>query len=378
MEGPTAPVLKEYAGILAGAVGATPKTEEPEPETDLHEQHVQTLLDAPLHEPPVEPLADEVASSLLNQLPEMLIEELVRRLGPTLAGHVSEYLALPTVKPAAPAEAEPTRFSTNGHAEPATPPAELTLHVSPPAPFWPDSPDNQMEFFEPRQWEPTPRVYSAYLAEANQHGMDVNDWLHQYLGWGDCGYLIHHTLRPWLTESSRVCELGAGSGRWARHVVPRLPHGGLHLVETTPWLVEFLRRYFHGQEQVHSHLVEGYTLPFLDSWFDLVYAFETLPASSLGKIDVFAREFARVLRPGGRCVLFYLDTSGPLTWDFLRNQGTPPAAAAESFAYHAPDSIDRVLQSAGLTVERRRHLCEVYPNHPLTSVVAVRQNLPVS
>ena len=203
--------------------------------------------------------------------------------------------------------------------------------------------------------------------------MDVNDYLEEQLGWEPVGPFLKRAVGSWIRPNSIVCELGPGTGRWARHVAPRVAKGELCLVDTDSWQVNFLRQYFKSQEHVRVFQVDGHALEFAEAGrFDLVFAFDMFILYPLGKIDLLVREFARVLRPGGRCLIQYADTTSPRVWDFLRNYGTAPAYYADAFVYHPPDMIDRVFQHAGFTVERRLDLHDIHPGYPFTALTAVR------
>ena len=103
-----------------------------------------------------------------------------------------------------------------------------------------------------------------------------------------------------------VCEIGPGTGRFSRFIVPRIPQGQLHLVDHSPWMVRFLQTYFGRQPAVRVHLGDGHSLPFAHGgWIDLVFVAGTIVALKLGTIHLYAREFARVLKPGGVVVFDY-------------------------------------------------------------------------
>src|SRR5262245_707980 len=102
--------------------------------------------------------------------------------------------------------------------------------------------------------------FAEYLAEAQQLGMDLNDYLEEKKGWDDCYHLIEPSTFPYLRPDSVVLELGPGSGRWSRHLAGKLTAGELHLVDNAPWKVNFLRDYFHAQPHVCVHRNDGHAL----------------------------------------------------------------------------------------------------------------------
>jgi ABC-type polysaccharide/polyol phosphate transport system ATPase subunit/SAM-dependent methyltransferase len=376
LQGPTASVIKEYQSSLESAGLVNGQAAHGISETV--EEQLSDLLETPPDQPPIAPLAHEVASTLLTYLPSMLADEFVHRLGPPLAGYVAEYLAtsLPEVMaysaPSVTPQAEPpNETELNGAVEMGE--LDLAVHVTPPsAQPLPAKPP----VFQLRNWENPFTGCHDYLAEANKRGLDVNDWLEEYLGWGNARLIVEHTVRPLLADGMRICEFCPGTGFWARHVAARLTKADYWLLESDPWLVEFLFRYFRGHKQIKICPFEGCTLPFPDAArFDLALALDVFCGYSLGKIDLFAREFARILRPGGRCVIQYADPTAQATWEFLRKYGTRPTGYADAFAYHSPEIIDRVFASAGFKVERRVYAHEYYPGYPFTALIAVRQGM---
>lgn len=193
--------------------------------------------------------------------------------------------------------------------------------------------------------------FPEYLLEAKKLNMDVNDWIEQRLGWEAALPLLEQIVFPRLREDSVVCELGAGTGRHARHIAPRLTRGELHLVDYSPWTVAFLRSYFQANPRVFVYLNDGCSLPFLnDSGTDLIFSNGTFIELKLGLFYLYSREFFRVLKPGGYCVFDYIDVTTPEGWDHL---ATWSKEYGSCFTYHTPETIDKVFVSAGFEIVGR-------------------------
>src|SRR5579859_88960 len=140
-----------------------------------------------------------------------------------------------------------------------------------------------------------PEGFPGYVERAQRLGIDVNDYEETQLGWYPAQELLEATTFGHLRPDSVVCEIGPGTGRFSRCIVPRIPSGELHLVDHSPWMVRFLERYFRGQTQVRVHLGDGHSLPLAESsWVDVVFVAGTMVALKLGTIHLYAREFARV------------------------------------------------------------------------------------
>ena len=80
------------------------------------------------------------------------------------------------------------------------------------------------------------------------------------------------------------------------------------------------------------------------AWVDLVFVAGTIVALKLGTIHLYAREFARVLTPGGMVVFDYIDPTTAEGWAHLQTEGI---RLADVYTYHAPEIIDRVFANAG-------------------------------
>jgi len=196
-----------------------------------------------------------------------------------------------------------------------------------------------------------PEGFPGYLSAARAEHMDVNDYEEQRLGWRLPRPTLDEIAYPYLDQDSTVCEIGPGTGRWSRHILSQIPRGELHLVDPSPWMVRFLAGYFDHAPNVHAHVNDGQTLPFeRQAWIDLIFSANTFVELKLGVILLYARDFARALKPGGYAVVDYIDPTTAEGWDHLLTQGP---AMAPVYTFHAPQVIDRLFEDAGLPIERR-------------------------
>ncbi len=199
--------------------------------------------------------------------------------------------------------------------------------------------------------------FAAYYAEAQRLGKDLNDYLEEDMSWGDCYHLIEPTTFPWMKADSVVLELGAGSGRWSRHLLGRLAGGHLHLVDNSPWKVNFLREYFHAEANVSVHLNDGHTLTdFDDESVDLVCSYGTFIYFQLGQFYRYGQEFFRVLRPGGHVVLDFIDIDTDTGWKWLEDHSSEEWA--NCFTYYPPDVVEHLFQHVGFEVVKSRDYIE--------------------
>lgn len=114
-------------------------------------------------------------------------------------------------------------------------------------------------------------------------------------------------VRPYLPvllagRSPRECralEIGCGLGRMTRWFAGAF--GEVHALDVSPAMLEGARERLRDFPNVRLHAGSGYDLAGLpDGWFDLVFSyivFQHIPERAA--IENYAREAARVLRPGG-------------------------------------------------------------------------------
>jgi SAM-dependent methyltransferase len=199
-----------------------------------------------------------------------------------------------------------------------------------------------------------PEGFPGYLEAARRLGMDVNDYEESQLGWHPALPLLEATAFPHLRENSIVCEVGPGTGRFSRYILPRIPRGELVLVDHSAWMVRFLRAYFRNERNVQVYLSDGHSIPLDRSgWADVVFVAGTIIALTLGTIEGYAREFARALKPGGVVIFDYLDPTTEGGWSWLHVEGR---RLPDVYTYHTPEVIDRVFSEAGFEGFERQQL----------------------
>jgi ubiquinone/menaquinone biosynthesis C-methylase UbiE len=160
--------------------------------------------------------------------------------------------------------------------------------------------------------------------------------------------LAHPGTDRIAVRSGKFCNLGIGTGRWARHVAPKLERE-LHLVDHSPWIVNFARKYFHSHSNVRIHLNNGFSFPFSQRFrLDLIFSFGTFTELKLGLFYLYSREFFRFLRPGGYCVIDYIDVTTPEGWNWLETASNE--LYANCYTYHSREVVERVFSSAGFEI----------------------------
>jgi ubiquinone/menaquinone biosynthesis C-methylase UbiE len=191
-----------------------------------------------------------------------------------------------------------------------------------------------------------------WVAESGLQGMALNDYIEKDQRKPALAEL-RELVFPRVSPRAVVCELGPGTGVYTRHLNDYIEGGELHVVDADGSAVEFLRRHLPTKPGTHLYLNSGTALPFdADGWIDLVFCASMFTGGNLSYFYRYLQEFARVLKPGGWCVFDYFDVASEAGWRGLtRNMARKQPIFA--YAYHATDTVDRVMEQLGLQVVGR-------------------------
>lgn len=191
-----------------------------------------------------------------------------------------------------------------------------------------------------------------WVAESGLSGMAVNDYIEKDQrkpARQELERLVFSRVSPQAT----LCELGPGTGVYTRYLNDYVDGGRLHVVDADPSAVDFLRRHLPRKAGTELHCNSGTSLPIeADGSVDLVFCASMFTGGNLSYFYRYLQEFERVLKPGGWAVFDYHDVATEAGWQsLLRNMRRRQPIFA--YAYHATDTVDRVLQHLGLEVQER-------------------------
>jgi hypothetical protein len=207
---------------------------------------------------------------------------------------------------------------------------------------------------QPLKPEPRRDGFPRYVAEAKQAGTDVNDWLETVLRWEPALPILRELVFPYLDSRGCVCEIGPGTGRQARHIIPRIQQGTVHLFDHFTWVQDFLRHYFAAYRNVTVHPCDGRTLDLPNDSVDLVFSDGAFTEMKLGAIFLYSREFARICKRKSYVIFDYVDISTSEGWSHLESQSS---TGSNLFTYHCGHVIDKLFANAGFTL-MKRHQCK--------------------
>ncbi len=198
----------------------------------------------------------------------------------------------------------------------------------------------------------------GYLSDDSARLYDVQV---ETLFMGTAGPMRRACLRP-LAEALRgrdqrqlaLLDVACGTGRFLRQVrlaYPALKLTGLDL--SAPYLAE-AERQFAGLRRAHWLKANGERIPLPDHSQDIVtsvFLFHELPPDARRNV---AREFARVLKPGGTLIFMdSLQMGDKPGWDGLL-EAFPVRFHEPYYRHYAIDDLDGMFTSAGLAkVETR-------------------------
>jgi SAM-dependent methyltransferase len=139
--------------------------------------------------------------------------------------------------------------------------------------------------------------FARWIKEAKPAGRDPND-LGDEAWQGDALEKARRYLFPRISPQSVVLELGPGTGRYTRHVLPRCRE--MILVDYSTFVCEWLRQYLHGKGQFRVHQIDRPTFADVpDGVVDFAFANGVFEHVDPDDTDFFPPEFYRVLKPGG-------------------------------------------------------------------------------
>ena len=154
------------------------------------------------------------------------------------------------------------------------------------------------------------------------------------------------TRRVGEPSELRALDVGCGTGLTDEFVASSFRE--LHGVDVSPGMLARARR---ANANVEYHLGDGRTLPFDDGSFDVAFAICVVHHVPPAEREQFARELARVVRPGGLAIVFEHNPLNPLTRLVVSR-----CAFDDDVALLGVRETTRVLRAAGLERPERRYV----------------------
>jgi SAM-dependent methyltransferase len=220
--------------------------------------------------------------------------------------------------------------------------------------------------------KPWDEAFAHWIAEAKASGLDPNDV-------GDRewhGRALENASRhlfPRITQQSVVLELGPGTGRYTRHVLPRCRE--MILVDYSTLVCGWLREYLRGKGRFRVlHIDRPRFAEVADGAVDFAFANGVFEHIDPDDTDFLLQEFHRVLKPGGE-LWFNFDnfmSTGGARW-FMEEDVKP--GGRRLFRFYHPELLKRMAEMRGFSkvICRRRHDArEATPLHVATHLRPAR------
>ncbi|GIT78683.1 hypothetical protein LLS1_03520 [Leifsonia sp. LS1] len=139
-----------------------------------------------------------------------------------------------------------------------------------------------------------------------------------------------------------ILDVATGTGLVLRALRDRGARGRMVGVDLAPRMLEVARRHLPDSELIET---DAASLPLPDAMVDLVTCVTGLQLFTDAPAAI--REWARVLRPGGRVV-----TATFVAFDSTRHRAAPPAAMLHHEPFRSVDALNETFAPAGLRVRR--------------------------
>ena len=166
------------------------------------------------------------------------------------------------------------------------------------------------------------------------------------------GLLLRETLLyHGLQEDHYVIDVGCGSGRLAKPLSEYLT--GKYLgIDVVPQLIAYARDLVKRPDW-RFEMAQGLTIPEADAKADIVCFFSVLTHLLHEESFIYLREAKRVLKPGGKIILSFLDFRIPDHWAIFENNNLKDVGIGGQplNAYISPDMLREWAKHLDLEVE---------------------------
>lgn len=153
-----------------------------------------------------------------------------------------------------------------------------------------------------------------------------------------------------LTSDSYLVDVGCGSGRLAKPLSAYL-RGKYLGIDVVPALVEYARKLV-ARPDWRFEVADGLTIPEADQQADMVCFFSVFTHLLHEESFVYLREARRVLKPGGKIVLSFLDFRIADHWDSFENSVRDIGVGAQPLnVFLCPDMLREWAKRLELEIE---------------------------
>jgi hypothetical protein len=197
--------------------------------------------------------------------------------------------------------------------------------------------------------KPWDRSFRNWIAEAKSLGRDPNDVGDER--WGDARPGTEAHYLPLIDQQSVVMEMGPGSGRYTRHLLPRCRE--MVLVDYSKFVCEWVQEYFAGKGTFRVVLAKDYALGAIaDGSIDAVVANGVFEHLYLEAFYQYLVTFERVMKPGARGCLNFNNIASDGGFEHFETKLPQGMDERCIFRFYHPETVRELCRRAGLEVER--------------------------
>jgi len=166
--------------------------------------------------------------------------------------------------------------------------------------------------------------------------------------WEPAGARVLESIGP--GDGLRALDVGCGPGFYLEELAPAVEPGGqLAGIDSSEQMVELARRRCAGIPNVELQMASATSLPFADAKFDAAISVQVL--EFVAELDAALTELHRVLRPGGRVVVWDVDWTAAAWHSDQPDRSARVLRAWDGHLSHPalPRTLAARLRAAGFT-----------------------------
>lgn len=195
--------------------------------------------------------------------------------------------------------------------------------------------------------------FAALIEEAKLTGEDPNDVLNRHEGrWEDNENVFFSAyLEPLLKPGMTMLEIGPGTGRYTRRVIPFCRE--IYLVDYSRYLCTYLGERFRDHEGVHIVHTEGReALPIPDNSVDFAFSLSAFVHMYLETIHWYLAQLHRIVRAEGVVLINYDSMMDKDGYDWFK-EGLPenPVKKRSIFRFYHPAQLEKIAESLEYKVD---------------------------
>ena len=198
--------------------------------------------------------------------------------------------------------------------------------------------------------KPWDNFFKKHISKASEQNIELNDsvdseWIGSQI-WGE------KFIQPYLTNTNHtICEIGPGSGRFTRYYLPDAKK--YYLVDYSEFVCNLLQEEFNNYNNKVIIKSSNCDLSQIeDNECDLVFSLGVFVHLYLEQIYGYYKEFSRIMKPGGFCVIHFANfmTDGGYDWFNKQLPANNQFDKRSLFRFYHPEMIDKIASIVGLKV----------------------------